>query len=587
MNLLELFVKIGVDDQATSRIADIGDGIKSGLGTAAKVGGAAVAAIGAAATGATAAISGAATQVAEYGDSIDKMSQKMGMSAEAYQEWDAVMQHSGTSMETMKASMKTLANAAETDNDAFQKLGLTQEQIASMSQEELFEATIAGLQNVTDTTERTYLAGQLLGRGATELGALLNTSAEDTQAMRDRVHELGGVMSDEAVKASARFQDSLQDMQTAMSGLKRNMMAEFLPGMADVMDGLANIFSGDTEGGAEQVAQGVENIVGKLREGIPKFVEVVRELAPVLITALVEVVTTLAQEIPNLVVQLVPVLLDLTPTIVEAGLQMFLGLVKALTDSGPALMDKVVDTIFQVAEVLVDYAPQILEASLLLFAAILEALVQKLPEIIQGVVDLVMRMVDSLVSHAPDILAAAGQLMAALVQGIIDAVGSVVDAIGQVGQSILDGIAGFFQSVYDAGANLIGGFIQGIVDNISGVGRAIMDGVGGAIDGAKRMLGIASPSKVFAEIGKNTMLGLEGGIDGELGGLRASMKLVNDSIRVDDPSFDFKGGRSLKNASSALNMTVYVESREDDPYEQGRLIGQATAYELRMQGVCA
>jgi hypothetical protein len=57
--------------------------------------------------------------VASYGDNIDKMSQKMGMSASAYQEWDAVMQHSGTSMETMKSSMKTLANAAETGNDAF------------------------------------------------------------------------------------------------------------------------------------------------------------------------------------------------------------------------------------------------------------------------------------------------------------------------------------------------------------------------------------------------------------------------------------------------------------------------------------
>ena len=66
-----------------------------------------------------------AAETAAYGDSIDKMSQKMGLSAKAYQEWDAVMQHSGTSMETMKASMKKLTNAAETGNEAFEKLGIT------------------------------------------------------------------------------------------------------------------------------------------------------------------------------------------------------------------------------------------------------------------------------------------------------------------------------------------------------------------------------------------------------------------------------------------------------------------------------
>ena len=94
--------------------------IAGGIGSALKVGGAAAATL----AGATAAITGSVIKgtgaVAEYGDNIDKMSQKMGMSAESYQEWDAVMRHSGTSMEAMKASMKTLANAAESGSDAFE-----------------------------------------------------------------------------------------------------------------------------------------------------------------------------------------------------------------------------------------------------------------------------------------------------------------------------------------------------------------------------------------------------------------------------------------------------------------------------------
>ena len=48
MNLMELFIKIGVDDQASDKISEIGGKIKSGLATAAKVGAAAVTAASAA-----------------------------------------------------------------------------------------------------------------------------------------------------------------------------------------------------------------------------------------------------------------------------------------------------------------------------------------------------------------------------------------------------------------------------------------------------------------------------------------------------------------------------------------------------------
>ena len=46
MNLMELFVKISVDDQASSQVETIGSKLKGGLVTAAKVGAAAVAAAG-------------------------------------------------------------------------------------------------------------------------------------------------------------------------------------------------------------------------------------------------------------------------------------------------------------------------------------------------------------------------------------------------------------------------------------------------------------------------------------------------------------------------------------------------------------
>ena len=169
------------------------------------------------------------SSTAKLGDAVDKTSQKMGMSAQAYQEWDFIMQRCGTSMDSMTMAMKTLASSAITSKDALSELGISQEEVASLSQEQLFSRTISALQNVEDTTRRTYLAGQLLGRGATELGAVLNMSASDTDALKQRVWELGGVMSQEAVTASAQYTDAMLDLKYAFRGISDTVATSVLP----------------------------------------------------------------------------------------------------------------------------------------------------------------------------------------------------------------------------------------------------------------------------------------------------------------------------------------------------------------------
>ena len=194
---------------------------------------------GAVASASSAMIS-AAGATAEYGDQIDKASQKMGVSSTFYQEWDAVLQHSGTSMDSMSATFKKLAtasqNASKDQVAAFKAIGLEMEDVKNMSAEDLFANVISGLQGMEEGTERTAIATQLLGKGAQELGPLMNTSAEDTQAMIDRVHELGGVMSEDSVKAAAAYQDSLQDMQTALDGVKRGVISDLLPVLTEFMN---------------------------------------------------------------------------------------------------------------------------------------------------------------------------------------------------------------------------------------------------------------------------------------------------------------------------------------------------------------
>ena len=337
--------------------------------------GGAMAAAGAA-TAAVGAIVSGTKELAAYGDNIDKMSQKMGISATAFQEWDAILQHSGTSIEAMKPAFKNLANLAESNAEAFEAIGLSQQQVASMSTEDLFSATIAGLQNMEEGSERTALATQLLGKSGIELGALLNTSAEDTEAMRQAVHDLGGVLSDEAVKNSAAFQDSMQDMQTAMDGLKNNMLAQFLPSMTDMMGGLTAIFAGDSEEGIGMIKTGIESIGQGIMESMPQIMDTVTSLATSMIQMLVE----------NL------------PAFLEIGIQVIGSLVGGIANALPSLLTTVASAIVSMAGEIITHLPEILSAGVELIGSLIDGIMQAGPGILTSIGDLIGQAWDAIIN---------------------------------------------------------------------------------------------------------------------------------------------------------------------------------------------
>ena len=474
-------------------------GEKGGKTWASAFGGAAKGAVTAvtAVTGATVAMGTAvvksASATAQYGDNIDKMSQKMGMTAEAYQEWDAVMQHSGTSMETMKASMKTLANAAESGNAAFATLGITEEDLATLNQQELFERTIAGLQNMEDGTQRTYVAGQLLGRGATELGALLNTSAEDTQAMRDRVHELGGVMSDEAVKAAAAYQDSLQDMQTAFQGLSRGLTSEFLPGIKTTMDGLAELFTGNNEAGLGLISQGIDSLLGNLTEQLPKFMEIGLGIVESLATALIDNLPKLAKTAIPIITELAKHLIQNLPKIIEAGTEILFALIDGIIDALPELIPAVVEVTLTIVEKLTepDTLMKLIDAAFQIIGAVAEGLIKALPTLIEKVPTIMGNLLKAILEFMPQLLESGTKLVVELAKGLLQGIGDVVKAIGDVLGKIRDAIHEKIEQAKQWGADLIQNFVGGITSRMSG----LMGTVRSIGQGIKNMLGFSEPKE--------------------------------------------------------------------------------------------
>ena len=86
MNLFELFVKIGVDDQASGKLSNLSSKLGNGLKTAAKIG---VAAVGAAAAGITALTTAAVNNYAEYEQLVGGVETLFKGSADKVQEYAA------------------------------------------------------------------------------------------------------------------------------------------------------------------------------------------------------------------------------------------------------------------------------------------------------------------------------------------------------------------------------------------------------------------------------------------------------------------------------------------------------------------
>ena len=470
MNVFELMAKISLDTSGYTKSLDTA---KKAAGTVAKVGVAAFAAVGTAAVGAGVKLVKETANVASYGDNIDKMSQKMGISAKAYQEWDAVMQHSGTSIDALKPSMKTMANQAQQGAEEFQKLGISQEEVKNLSQEDLFGRVIEGLQNMGEGTERTAIASKLLGRGATELGALLNTSAEDTQKMKDRVNELGGVMSDEAVKAAAKYQDQLQDMNTAIDGLKRNLLTGMMPAITTVMSGITNLASGKTDLGLSEISKGVEEVTKQISKITPVIVKALVNVLPQLGKALVQNISAIVPYLPEMISTLVSAVIDMLPDLITVGIEVMKQLTVGILQALPVLIQALPDIIKALTDGLVslfDSMPEITNMLGELIGVVADTLIDLIPVLVEASMTITEKMIDALTEPETlfKLVEMAGRLIIAVAGGLLAAVPKLLEGVAKIMSTVVTNITSF--DFGKAGSELIGNItsaLQGAADKLT------------------------------------------------------------------------------------------------------------------------
>lgn len=479
MNLLDLFVKISVQDEASKNVETLSGKFKNGLATAAKVG---AAAVSAAATGIAVLTKNALNNYAEYEqlvggvdtlfkDSSAKVQEyaanaykTAGLSANEYM--DTVTSFSASLLQSLggdTAAAADMADVAITDmSDNANKMGTDMASIQNAYQG-FAKQNYTMLDNLKLGYGGTKEEMQRLIDDANALnaaqGKYTNYSIESYADIVSAIHDVQvemGIYGTTADEASTTIQGSVSSMKAAWANL-----------LVGIADDNAN-FKTLTEQFVDSLVTVGENIIPRIN---------------IIIQGLTQLITEASQTIIPLAVQ---ILLENLPSIVAAGMDLIIALVSGILDN----IDMLIDCVLEMVDVIVD------------------KLIDNLPKLIDGGI----------------------RLIAALANGLIRAIPNLVSKIPQIISSIVKGLISGIPAIFDVGKNIVEGLWNGIKSMGSWVSGKVKDFFGGIVGGVKDFLGIHSPSKVFAGIGGFMAEGLGEGFDDQF---KSVKKGIENSMNFD------------------------------------------------------
>jgi len=146
-------------------------------------------------------------------------------------------------------------------------------------------------------------------------------------------------------------------------------------------------------------------------------------------------------------------------------------------------------------------------------------------------------MIEKFVSYAieklPEVISLGLQMVVSLVKGIAQNIPQIVTSVLNMMATIAQTIWDSLPDIIEVGKNIVRGLWEGIKAMASWIGDKVSGFVGGLVDGVKGVLGIHSPSKVFAGIGENMALGLGQGFSNTMRSVGAGIQSAIPTPTVD------------------------------------------------------
>lgn len=184
-------------------------------------------------------------KVTEFADHIDKMSQKIGMSAQEYQKWNYVLQINGGNIDSLGMGFKTLTNQIAMANKGskeatsnFKRLGirLTDNEGQLRKTEDVFNDTVKAIQKIKNPTEKAIISNKLFGRSAMEMRPLLNMTAEEFDKLSENIKKYGLSLTDEDIKRATKFKDTWTTFTNFIQINTMKAMSDLYPKLQEVLD---------------------------------------------------------------------------------------------------------------------------------------------------------------------------------------------------------------------------------------------------------------------------------------------------------------------------------------------------------------
>lgn len=451
------------------------------------------AAIGTAVVGAGTAMIGAANSAAETADEIDKMSQKIGLSAESFQEWSYIMDQNGMDIDKLQTGMKTLVTQMDKVQEGnsgaietFEKLGVEvlNADGSLRSQQEVMQDTIFALAEMGDTAERAKLQTELFGKAGTEMSPMLNQGADAILDLQNRAHELGLVMSDEAVKAGVEYGDLSADLQKSFGMLKTNLGSALFPVLNSVIEKLID-FMPTLQAIGEQLGPVASEFIEEL---IPPLADLAADLLPVILDSvssiipmLSDVVSSVIPVIIELFQQLLPVIVELVQTVLPVATEL-LSKLMPIVSTLLSFITPILSVVIQLLSPLLELVMAILSPLLDLLNVILVPLTEILTTILVPLISILEAIIVPMTSMVNAILPYAVEILSALIPPLLNIINicltplfallvTIFDWLSTAGVEAWNWIEGFVSFVTDA----IGNRITKVFTDFKGMVAAVWD----------------------------------------------------------------------------------------------------------------
>ena len=500
----------------------LGSKLGNGIKTAAKWG----TAIVGGATVAAGALMGVATKTAATTDRIDKLSQKIGVSRQGFQEWEFILSQSGTDIEKLQMGMKTLVSQVDQADkgvgkgaDNFARLGVSVRDATGnlKDQETLFNEVMVALQNMEDGTEKARLANELLGRSGSELMPLLNGAAGSIDAMKQQARDLGLVIGDDAVDAGVLFTDTMDQLKRSFGAMATGIGASVFPmvqqfaefiiaNMPMIQEVLGNVMNSLGEAVSAVLPFLMDLIQNALPPMIDLFSQIASDILPPVITLFTDILQAvlppLIELFTGVITTILPPLMDLLTIIIEDILPPFIQLFNDVISAVlPPLMDLFAQIIDTLLPPLIDLFQQIVDA-------VMPVLIELFNTFVEVVLPPLMELIDEIVAVVlPPLLGIFGELaeivlplvmevfraMQPVIEPIMKAIASVIKTVLALikgdWEGVWNGIKEFFSNIWDAICKALEGFgkvfsniFEGIKNIVLGIWDGIVSGIKAAIN---------------------------------------------------------------------------------------------------------